>query len=224
MKLLFPVTTILVGLSFFCLSGCASFTSENDSESLVAGAEVIQLMEPIGEEATAGAWPVGDEVKCSRTDVKTTDLGTRYAQEIPERGWDERSSQGDRCGDDYETLLFRLANCERQARRIPPLQCDERLVWVGRAHSHDMIARDYFSHIDRDGRTPGERLQARGLRFRRTGENLALAPNMALGHQGWMHSRGHRESILNPEFSHFGVGVIRSDVGFVMTALFSKDF
>lgn len=204
--------------------GCVSLLATTTDDGLVAGAEVVELYEPIGEEPTSGTWPVDEIVQCGSEDVESSDLRMRYAYQIPDESWASRVGEEEgRCGDDYETLIFRLANCERRARGIQELQCDQRLVWVGRAHSLDMIARDYFHHVDKNGRTSAGRLRARGMVFRRSGENLALAPNMALGHQGWMHSRGHRETILNEEFTHMGVGIVRSDRGYVFTALFSQD-
>lgn len=167
----------------------------------------------------------GRHVRCGLDDVKYDDLGEDLDSSVPRRGWNSHQPDGaDRCGDDYETLLFRLGNCERQARDLPPLECDLRLVWAGRAHSRDMEERRYFSHFSPEGLSPVDRLSARGMEFAASGENIALAPTMAFVHHGWMMSRGHRESILSRDFTHSGVGVVESEDGYLATTLFSADF
>ena len=47
-----------------------------------------------------------------------------------------------------------------------------------------------------------------GIHFQAAGENLALAPNINLAHQGLMNSPGHRANILSPDFKKVGIGVI----------------
>lgn len=177
--------------------------------------------------ATRGDWAEatgGRHVQCGLDDVTHDDIGDARDDGVPTRGWDRHQADGDRCGDDFETMLFRLSNCEREARGLDPLACDLRLVWAGRAHSADMGERNYFSHVSPDGTNPVDRLEARGLEFRATGENIALAPTMAHGHSGWMNSRGHRDNVLSEHFTHGGIGVVKTEVGFFMTALFSADF
>lgn len=225
----FPAVRIGMGILLLGTLSCSGFQERGaaNQRGLSEGAEVIRVTRAWGEEATAGDWESiqSEYVHCGLEDIESADLGREYEEVVPRAGWEQRGEEAQGvCGDDYESLLFRLANCERRSRGLDELSCDRRLVWSGRAHSRDMIERDYFSHIDQQGRTPGQRLQARGLQFQRTGENLALAPTMALLHRGWMESQGHRESILSRDFSHMGVGVIRSDLGYVSTALFSRDF
>ncbi len=217
-------TVVIVGALGVVLgwAGCAGLGASSDP-----GPTMVVVEEGIMEgPATQGNWEEAlshRHVQCGLDDVNHDDIGDALDERVPRR-FGERQSDGDRCGDDFETLLFRLQNCEREARGLPPLECDLRLVWAGRAHSRDMIERDYFSHVNPDGEDPGARLEALGMDFRGFGENLALAPTMAHGHTGWMNSRGHRETILKDHFTHGGVGVVRSELGFFMTALFSVDF
>jgi uncharacterized protein YkwD len=71
-----------------------------------------------------------------------------------------------------------------------------------------MLARGYFSHVTPDGKDPFDRLRAEGVRFLNAGENLALARNLAMAHQGLMDSPGHRANILRPQFGRVGIGIV----------------
>jgi uncharacterized protein YkwD len=79
---------------------------------------------------------------------------------------------------------------------------------VARAHSRDMFARGYFSHVSPDGGKLSERIRQRELRYLLAGENLALAPTLPMAHQGLMNSPGHRANILRPHFGRLGIGVL----------------
>lgn len=111
-----------------------------------------------------------------------------------------------------EAQMFLLVNEERRRRGVPELRWDPALTLVARAHSRDMWQRGYFGHITPEGDGPAERLRAGGVSFQRAGENLALAPTIALAHQGLMESEGHRRNILDPQFGRIGIGVIDGGV------------
>lgn len=120
-----------------------------------------------------------------------------------------------------ERSLVALANEERASRGIVPLETDERLVAVARAHSEEMFRRKYFGHISPATGTPFDRLTAAGIRYTRAGENLAFARSVATAHRGLMESPGHRENILRPEFRRIGVGAISAGpYGRMFTQLF----
>ena len=46
------------------------------------------------------------------------------------------------------------------------------------------------------------------IKFSAAGENLALAPNVSLAHQGLMNSPGHRANIMSGDFGKVGIGVV----------------
>jgi hypothetical protein len=163
---------------------------------------------------------------CGLDDIRTDDLGARLDETVPETGWDSRpvSDEPGFCGDDLETTAWRLMNCERLSRDIDPLQCDLRLVWLGRQHSLDMVARGYFDHEDPDGVGPEGRLTARGVDFSWMGENIAQYPGVESAHHGWMDSQeGHRENILFDRFSHAGIGIVGASYGYMLTQDFIQE-
>lgn len=107
-----------------------------------------------------------------------------------------------------ETRMLILVNNERTSRGLKPLKLNEKARDVARAHSVDMFARGYFSHVDPDGHDPFQRMEAAGISFQSAGENLALAPTLDMAHNGLMNSPGHRANILSKDFDTVGIGVI----------------
>ena len=117
--------------------------------------------------------------------------------------------------------MLALVNQERGQRGLKPLQADEALRAVARAHSRDMFARGYFSHISPEGRSPFDRIRAADIRFLAAGENLALAQTLPTAHQGLMNSPGHRANILRPTFGRIGIGVLDGGMfGLMVTQAF----
>jgi uncharacterized protein YkwD len=109
---------------------------------------------------------------------------------------------------DLEARMLELVNAERAKAGLQPLRADPEVVPVARAHSQDMFARSYFSHVSPEGGTLGERMRKQQVRYLLAGENLALAPTLARAHQGLMDSPGHRANILRAEFGRVGIGVL----------------
>jgi uncharacterized protein YkwD len=156
-----------------------------------------------------------EQAVCSVADVRLDDL-TAYEEDWTPVDASAPSPLGDewgRCGDDLETLAWRLTNCERLARDLEPLSCDLRLVWAGRDHASDMRDRAYFSHLSPDGETAFDRLDERQVPFVWAGENLAHYTDIGGAHASWMLSEAHRRNILNDRYSHVGVGVVPGNDG-----------
>ncbi len=150
---------------------------------------------------------------CSTAHVRTDDLSNLYVDDVPMADWSSGPIQAaaNRCGDDLETLSWRLMNCERITRGLDPVTCDLRLVWLGRKHSSDMERDDFFDHVNNDGLDPFDRLSVMGIDYQMAGENLARFPTVERAHLAWMDSEDHRRNILTPNFTFGGVGAIRSE-------------
>jgi uncharacterized protein YkwD len=116
-----------------------------------------------------------------------------------------------------EDLVFDLTNQARQAKGLPPFIKDAQLTQVARAFSDDMLVRRFFDHTTPDGVTFDERIADRYRhRTRIMGENIWYASGYHVANirqvaqeivDDWMSSPGHRENILDPRFTHLGVGV-----------------
>lgn len=109
---------------------------------------------------------------------------------------------------ELEARMLELVNQEREKEGLRPLRADPEAAEVARAHSRDMFARGYFSHVTPEGSDPFDRMRRGGVRFLLAGENLALAPTLELAHRGLMNSPGHRANILRPGFGRVGIGIL----------------
>jgi len=68
-----------------------------------------------------------------------------------------------------------------------------------------MARRDYFSHVDPEGRSVSRRATAAGYRWQHVGENIAAGlgePAEVVA--GWLASPGHCANIMAPEFAEMG--------------------
>lgn len=109
--------------------------------------------------------------------------------------------------DRTRTEVVELTNGERRRAGLPPLAVDPLLTAAAQAHSADMVARDFYSHTAPEGSQPWDRAAAAGSARRTIGENIACGQRSpAEVVDGWINSPGHRANILEPGFTHIGVG------------------
>ncbi len=112
--------------------------------------------------------------------------------------------------EEKEMDAFDRVNRERTSRGLGALVMDEAVRLVARAHSEDMVARDFFSHTNPDGQGPSGRLDAVGIGYNSAGENIAwnnFSNPVTTAVNGWMDSEGHRQNILWEWYTHTGMGV-----------------
>jgi uncharacterized protein YkwD len=110
-----------------------------------------------------------------------------------------------------EERILHLHNRARKSRGMRPLCVHPALTRAARAHSSDMIRRDYFSHNTKGkGESACERIRRFGYRWRACAENIAWgagsrgSPGKAF--KGWMDGRVHRSHILGKKFRGVGIG------------------
>ncbi|MBY0120827.1 CAP domain-containing protein [Bacillus sp. S/N-304-OC-R1] len=109
-----------------------------------------------------------------------------------------------------ERQIFDITNVFRIRNKLNPLEWDEQTAQVALAHSKDMYDSQQFSHISEEFGDLAARLEAGNVFYQMAGENIAAnymdAPAVV---EGWLNSKGHRESLLNEHFTHLGVGVFK---------------
>jgi uncharacterized protein YkwD len=59
------------------------------------------------------------------------------------------------------------------------------------------------------------------IKYMLAGENLALAPDVEIAHNGLMNSPGHRANILNSDYGKVGIGCMD---GGMYGKMFSQEF
>lgn len=106
-----------------------------------------------------------------------------------------------------EQLMLNLINGERSQAGLEPLKLDLELTELARLKSEDLIHYNYFSHYSPSYGSPFEMLERYHISYVFAGENLAGNKNVKKAHQELMNSATHRQNILNPAFTHVGIGM-----------------
>jgi uncharacterized YkwD family protein len=111
----------------------------------------------------------------------------------------------------FEKKVVELTNAERAKQGLAPLTLDTELSKVARIKSQDMKDKNYFDHNSPTYGSPFDMMKSFGISYKSAGENIAMgqtSPEQVV--QAWMNSQGHRENIMNPSFTHIGVGHVAS--------------
>lgn len=122
-------------------------------------------------------------------------------QEVSEEKW-EKIEEGS------EKQILSITNMMRVRHNVPAVKWDEETSKVAFLHSEDMKKNNYFSHETPSGETLVDRLGELNIKYEMAGENIAAhyVDGIAAS-EGWLNSKGHRDTMLNEEFTHLGVGV-----------------
>lgn len=121
-----------------------------------------------------------------------------------------------------ESSLLNTVNAARTSRGLAPLRVDFRLVRAARAHSADMMRRQYFAHGSVARRALGA--GARGPLF---GEDLAWGTGVSTQWvvDRWLASPAHRAVLLRPGFRRVGIGIVYGTfIGHGGAAVVTADF
>ena len=114
-----------------------------------------------------------------------------------------------------EKQLLALVNHVRVTHNLPKLTISTCLERASRAHSREMVRRDYFSHNSYNGESFSHRLIRFG--FSQSGcKRWTAGEDIAYGYgsggtakavfRAWMHSKPHRAVILDKRLRRVGVG------------------
>ena len=122
----------------------------------------------------------------------------------------------------WEQEVFDLVNQIREENGLPPFVYNGTLAETARAHSQDMVDRNFFNHNNPDGQSPFDRMKANGIRYSMAAENIAAGyPSPEAVVEGWMNSEGHRANILGG-CKELGVGLaLGGSYGYYWTQCFA---
>lgn len=112
-------------------------------------------------------------------------------------------------------------NQERAAAGLAPLQVNLSLVEVAQLKANDMKTNGYFSHNSPTYGSPFDMMRSAGISFRGAAENIAINSSVDGAMAAFMSSDGHRRNILNPAFTHVGIGVVQSSYGTYYVQIFA---
>jgi len=133
----------------------------------------------------------------------------------------EMRTAGDQSADLVDVVegLISRTNAFRQQEGRPPVVANSQLTATAQDFTTFMARTGQFSHTA-DGQTPEARATAHGYDPCLIAENIASQHNpagftaeaLAQGFfEGWQHSPGHRENLLDPAVTETGIGVAQSE-------------
>lgn len=100
-----------------------------------------------------------------------------------------------------------LINKERAKVGAPALKVHEGVEDIALIKSKDMVDNNYFAHESPTLGLYSDLLKKAGISYRAAGENLVAGYTTAESAvNAWMNSPGHKQNLLNPVYTHTGVG------------------
>ncbi|MNP26528.1 Cysteine-rich secretory protein family protein [compost metagenome] len=99
-----------------------------------------------------------------------------------------------------------LVNQERAKAGLQPLKSDAALTNVAMIKAKDMYNNNYFDHNSPTLGSPFDLMKSEGIQYRTAGENIAKGqrtPQEVMN--AWMNSEGHRQNIMNANYTSIGV-------------------
>lgn len=147
------------------------------------------------------------------------------ARPLLSRGLGDGAAEGQKLLERINTARAQSRQCGAQTfAATAPLAWSALLASAAETHSRAMANGNFFSHRDRDGRTPSDRAELAGYSGGQIGENIAAGQDSAdKVVSGWLASPGHCANLMNPQFSELGATYAadpKSDAGIYWTALF----
>ena len=112
-----------------------------------------------------------------------------------------------------ELAMVNALNVDRTTRGLVPVRIDSRLMAIARGRSADMVAKDYFSHTQPDGRNVFAILTAKKINWYGAGEIIAwnnyptLETSVAAANNQWLNSPGHKAIVVSTSYNYVGVGL-----------------
>ncbi len=149
-----------------------------------------------------------DEKPGERPDASPEQKPDTSPEQKPET--DEQKPQtpeGENSGNfsEYVKEVAELVNMYRQQNGLGKLTLDAKLSQVAQIRAVETVT--LFSHTRPNGKDCFSVLDENGVSYSGAGENIAMGqPTPESVVDAWMNSQGHRENILNPNFTKIGVG------------------
>ncbi len=110
-----------------------------------------------------------------------------------------------------EQQILSITNIIRNRFALNKVMWDEETAEVARLHSLDMFENEFFAHESPDNGNLSDRLDKGEVVFQGAGENIAAKyVDGVAAFEGWLNSKGHRDTLLNKDYTDLGVGVYRN--------------
>lgn len=149
------------------------------------------------------------------------------ARPLLSRGLGDWQAEGQRLLDEVNAARRQARQCGGQAfAAAAPLRWDPALAMAAEAHSRAMANGNFYSHLDQQGRMPGDRADLAGFLGGQVAQNIAAArdrvPSVVAA---WLAIPGDCARLMSPAAGAFGGAYAvdpQSDAGIYWTALFGE--
>lgn len=125
-------------------------------------------------------------------------------------------------GRSEEEVLLAYLNAARKKVGLKELTPDSRLERVAAAHTADMVAAGFFGHVSPSRGALSERLAQANLSPEKSAENIASSTSLYRIHRNLMDSPAHRINMVDPGFTHVGIGVAHRGDKLVATQIYAS--
>lgn len=133
----------------------------------------------------------------------------------------DQPGQEDGTQDSVTAEVVRLVNEERAKAGVAPLTAESKAGAAASVRAKELETS--FSHTRPNGSGFESALKEQGASYTTAGENIAWGQRSAEEVvNAWMNSAGHRANILNPNYTHIGVGHHQSGGTQYWTQLFTN--
>ena len=110
-----------------------------------------------------------------------------------------------------EEALITFSNKQREQHGLAALKASGKLFEAARKHSANMAKQQILSHT-LGKKSVEDRVRKGGYKYFTVGENIGWnEPSPEAMVDAWMNSPGHRENILNKNFTEIGVAIVKDD-------------
>ncbi|MCD6122141.1 MAG: CAP domain-containing protein [Spirochaetales bacterium] len=121
----------------------------------------------------------------------------------------------------YQNTILTWINTERSSIKLSVLLTDKKLKRTARLYSEELAERGILSHTDSRGGSGLIRYRENGGTSLRVGEIIGAGKSIVTIESAWLKSGTHREVILDPNWTHCGIGITRKGNSYVVVVMFT---
>ena len=118
--------------------------------------------------------------------------------------------------------MLTLINRSRLEKGLNPIEMSPALTRVATAHAEDMLANHFVGHRSPTSGEIEDRLKNADIHPQLFAENIGRSDSIGEVHHNLMHSISHRMNVLEPTFTHVGLGIKKSRGNWIITQVFAK--
>jgi uncharacterized protein YkwD len=112
-----------------------------------------------------------------------------------------------------EEAVVDFTNQQRAQFGAEPLTVNRKLASAAREKAQHMFDNNYWAHVAPDGTQPWDFFRDQNYSYIYAGENLAKNFATSAGVvDGWMNSQGHRENLLNTDYTEIGIAAVNGQL------------